>query len=172
MKNHALNKFYIQHKEKINDPVVKAFLKKKENKELLLRAINNPSYENKEMLDNAFKKHYKNVKIISYISKLIHFYSIDLYKKNNLYSKRYPLIYNHSFKNENDKNPYEFESTLKSLEDSTFNTFQNLQDSIKDYITDEQIFYSLKLLSEKQLKILNYKFIYNYSNKEIAQIIK
>ena len=65
----------------MEQPIVRSFLQSKYNYNLFEEAITNPTPENKQILDQTFKSHFKKIKVIDYVSKLIHYYSIDLQKK-------------------------------------------------------------------------------------------
>ncbi|WP_243526981.1 sigma factor-like helix-turn-helix DNA-binding protein [Bacillus pseudomycoides] len=45
------------------------------------------------------------------------------------------------------------------------------QTDLKEHITDELLYKGLNLLSEKQLKILNLYYVYQYNNKQISRIL-
>ena len=73
--------FTIQERKKLKDPIVSNFLKDDDNRQKFSSFIDSPNDETKKELDSAFRSYYKRVKVIAYLDKLIHFYSIDLDKK-------------------------------------------------------------------------------------------
>lgn len=73
--------FTTQEQEKLKEPIVSNFLKDEDNHQLFMAFIESPTHETKDALDSAFKSYYKRVKVITYIDKLIHYYSMDLDKK-------------------------------------------------------------------------------------------
>ncbi|PFV86061.1 RNA polymerase subunit sigma-70, partial [Bacillus thuringiensis] len=76
MSNNSLAIFHSKYQNKLKEPILQRFLENSENYSLFLKAVEHPTTENKQLVDNAFKIHFKKIKIISYISNLIYFYSI------------------------------------------------------------------------------------------------
>lgn len=169
----ATKNFFLHNKKKLDDPIMKNFLQDAAHYNLLIEALNQPCKENKEKLDLAFKKHYKNAKMISYLSKLIHFFSIDIDKKVSQYRKRNILSVDceDGIKNLNKGKIYQAEPWISSDKDLTYQEFQAAQ-NLKNSISNELLFDSLKILSEKQLKILELKYSNGLTNKEIASVLK
>ncbi|BCC92459.1 sigma factor-like helix-turn-helix DNA-binding protein [Bacillus cereus] len=58
-----------------------------------------------------------------------------------------------------------------SKEDLTYLEFENIQKDIKEHISNDILFASLNLLSDKQLEILKLIYIVNYNNKEVAKLL-
>ncbi|MGE7840579.1 sigma-70 family RNA polymerase sigma factor [Lysinibacillus sp. NPDC093712] len=159
--------FLINFERKKMDPVILFFLQDQKNRDLLSSFLAEPCLENKVRLDNAFKVHYKKAKVISYINKLIHYYSIDFDKKVNRYYRR--NIFLSSFvKDEN--NAQEFPSKQLELQKDLYDTVLNNQGLLQS-ISSEELLHAIKTLSSKQLLILDLKYSQNLSNKEIAHIL-
>lgn len=171
MKCIKLEHFRGQYEEKLNEPVVHYFLENAKNKELLEEYVINPSLDNKNHLDIAFQKHYRHVKLLSYISKLIYFYSIDFDKRINKNKDRYILI-DHTFSGNSEDKQINIDNLICSKEDSTYLIYELKQPTIKDHISNEILYDGLRVLSNKQLKILNLLYIRGCSNKEIAAILQ
>lgn len=160
-----INNFFLCNKEKLDDPLIRNFLKESSNYNLLLTALQEPSHENQANLDQAFKKHYKEVKIISYISKLIHFFAIDYDKKVNLYYERNILSI--------DSQPdsigfYEGEKS----DDKFYWEGYEFKGELLDLVTTKSLFNALKKLPNKQIAILDLKYNKDLNNKEIARVLK
>lgn len=159
--------FLTNFERKKMDPVIHFFLQDQKNRDLLSSFLAEPCPENKIRLDNAFKAHYKKAKVISYINKLIHFFSIDFDKKVNRYYSR--NIFLSSFaKDEN--NVHELPSKQLEQQNDLYDTVLNSQGLLQS-ISSEELFHAIKTLSSKQLLILDLKYSQNLSNKEIAQIL-
>lgn len=163
-----INDFFKIYDQKMNEPIVKQFLQEKNNYSLLISSIDKPTKENKNRLDTAFKNHYKKVKIVNYLSKLIYFFAIDFDKK----------ISNHRKKNVlNMDSDTSFTDRNKLIKESTSNIMSykleiNEKNSkIVDIISDEEIITNIKNLSDKQIRILELKYINNFSNKEISKFL-
>jgi len=159
--------FLINFEQKKMDPVIHFFLQEQKNRDLLSSFFEEPCPENKARLDNAFKVHYKKAKVISYINKLIYFYSIDLDKKVNRYYSR--NIFLSSFVKD-EKNAQELPSKQLELQKDLSDTILNDQGLLQS-ISSEELFHAMKTLSSKQLLILELKYSQNLSNKEIAYIL-
>ncbi|MCM3358150.1 sigma-70 family RNA polymerase sigma factor [Psychrobacillus sp. MER TA 171] len=135
------------------------------------KAIQEPTSYNEEKLNTSFARYYRKVKIINYISNLIYYYSIDFDKKLSKNSSRQLLILDSSTKSDgNDLNSVNKDFLLTSKEDLTYKSFNN-NNSIKEQIINQNIYYALSHLSPKQLKILDLIYSYNCSNKEVAKIL-
>ncbi len=122
--------FLINFERKKMDPVIHFFLQDQKNRDLLSSFLAKPCPKNKVRLDNAFKVHYKKAKVISYINKLIHFFSIDFDKKVNRYYSR--NIFLSSFvKDEN--NAYELPSKQLELQNDLYDTVLNDQGLLQKF---------------------------------------
>lgn len=153
-------------KSKLNQPIIRNFLKKKENYHLFTKTLeepNNPKFEKE--LNTAFQKHYKSVKILGYLSKLIYFYSIDYDKKSNNYKNKI-----HSDSNIEQEDQQLTDVYFSSKEDLTFNSFLKYE-SLLDQIEDESLYQSIKSLKPTQQKILELIYGYGLSNKEVAMVL-
>ncbi|BCB36019.1 DNA-directed RNA polymerase sigma-70 factor [Bacillus cereus] len=166
-----LDVFYEKYQDKLNQPIVESFLREDKNYFLFKNAIIDPTEENKHRLDLAFKQHYKQVKMISYISKLIYFYSIDFDKKISLNNQRQLLNLDTPISTEENNTTSKLDILTSSKEDLTYLEFENIQKDIKEHISNDILFASLNLLSDKQLEILKLIYIVNYNNKEVAKLL-
>lgn len=171
MGNNQLNVFYEKYQDKLNQPIVESFLREDENYVLFKNAIIDPTEKNKQRLDLVFKQHYKKVKMISYISKLIYFYSIDFDKKISLNKQRQLLNLDTPISTEENNITSKLDVLASSKEDLTYLEFENIQEDIQEHISNEVLFASLNFLSDKQLKILKLLYIINYNNKEVAELL-
>lgn len=161
--NFMMLKLIEQNKDVIQNPIIKSFLDKKENYKLVSNAISYPSEKNKNAVDKAFKEHYKQIKKMAYISNLIHFFSIDYDKKIRKLNNRYTLILDKEITDNKDTT---FKDLVVSKPLYTQNIFGN---NLKDHIENIELYEALKLLTEKQLSILEMKFLKNMTTKEIAE---
>jgi RNA polymerase sigma factor (sigma-70 family) len=152
--------FYEKYKEKMNEPIVVGFLQVEENKQLLDNYLLAPTQRNKERVDEAFTIHFRKVKMYSYISKLIKFYTIDFDKRMNKRKKRF-LYFSEGTE----------DSTQTNLEDSTFNEFSQLPLKLEEHIENKAVYTAFKRLPNIQTIILNLIYVHQLSNKEIAQLL-
>lgn len=162
MYNHLLTK---KEREKLKDPLISNFLNEEENYKKFLEFIESPSFEAKVVLDSAFKEYYKKVKVISYIDKLIHFFSIDLDKKKNRYQANHRLILDKPIR-ENDS---------MTMKDSLATTQPSVLNScgfpLEELLEDLHLYKAWNSLSLKQRKIITLKYQYNLKDVDIADIL-
>ncbi|MGN4444934.1 sigma-70 family RNA polymerase sigma factor [Bacillus cereus group sp. MYBK79-1] len=161
-----------KHKKKMNEPIVRNFLESKENYDLFKTAIISPTNKNKQLLDQAFQAHFKKVKVINYVSKLIYYYSMDFGKKVNLNAKRNVLNLDTSFEDKDGNQMSRYEILLSDNEDKTHNSFIQDDNNLKNHLSDEVLIEQFSKLSKKQINILNLFYLEQLTNKEIAQLLK
>lgn len=165
-----LDNFYRQNRQKMNEPIIKKFLSMEENQVLLNKAINTKEPIHADKLNQAFSKYYRKVKILNYISMLIHYYSIDFDKKNSKNVKRQALVLDISpGVDKENKSPNN--ALLSSKEDLTYNACFEKNKNLQDHITDRTLYNAISKLSKKQVHILNLIYGSNYSNKEVADFL-
>ncbi|MEI4803978.1 MULTISPECIES: sigma-70 family RNA polymerase sigma factor [unclassified Bacillus (in: firmicutes)] len=171
MNSKELALFYSKYQKKLEEPIVQQFLKDPKNHSLFIKAIEEPTSKNKQLLDEAFKLHFKKVKMLSYISKLIYFYSIDFDKKVTLNKNRNLLTLDKTITSDENNNTTMLEVMNNDLTDRTCKQFEENQIHLKEHITDELLYKALDLLTEKQLHILNLYYVHEYNNKQISRIL-
>ncbi len=171
MNNIDIDHFYSLYQEKLEDPIMRNFLKDSDNYGLFLNAMEKPTNDNKQLLDKAFKSYFKKVKIISYISNLIYFYSIGFDKKVSINNKRNILNLDKPITNEGENHTTILDLMSDDLTDITYMQFEKKQTHLKEHITDELLCEGLSLLSKKQLEILNLYYVHQYNNKQISRIL-
>lgn len=171
MNNIDIDHFYSLYQEKLEDPIMRNFLKDSDNYVLFLNAMEKPTNDNKQLLDKVFKSYFKKVKIISYISNLIYFYSIGFDKKVSINKKRNILNLDKPITNEGENHTTILDLMSDDLTDITYMQFEKKQTHLKEHITDELLYEGLNLLSKKQLEILNLYYVHQYNNKQISRIL-
>ncbi|MFF1995382.1 sigma factor-like helix-turn-helix DNA-binding protein [Bacillus mycoides] len=169
MGSNQIEAYCNKHKEKMDQPIVQSFLKDEKNYELFQKAILNPTNENTHQLNQAFSEFYRKIKIVNYISNLIYFYSIDFDKKVSLYKKRNVLKLDAPLNDEEAKSSVKMETFTDK--DLTYKELEYLSEDIKDVLSDDVLFEALCVLSDKQIRILNLKYINNFPSKKIAEIM-
>lgn len=163
-KNDKMLQFLEKNKKAISNPIIKSFLSEKRNYKLLDKTINNPTKENMGIIDRAFQKHYLRIRIISYISNLIYHFSIDYDIKVNRLNNRYTLILDkQAFDNNN--------STFKDIiEDNPTSNFDEVYgNDLTEHIENHELYKAIKQLTEKQLIILQMRYLENMPLNEIAK---
>lgn len=162
-----MNKFNLCFNNKKNDVLIANFLKTGDNKQFFNNFIENPTEKNKNKLDIAFKNYYREIKIVTYISKLIHFFSIDYDKKLSKYRKRNLLSLDNTQINTDKRQGMEYLFT--KVDDNNHFFLEN--EHIVQSITNKDLSNVLEKLPSKQLYIIDLKYRLCYSSKEIAEIM-
>ncbi|MED1559483.1 sigma-70 family RNA polymerase sigma factor [Bacillus paramycoides] len=171
MGSNQIEVFCSKYKEKMNEPIVRNFLKDKGNYAIFQEAILNPTHENKHLLNQVFAEYYRKVKIINYISKLVKYYSIDIEKRIHLNKQRNVLTLDASV-NEDDENSIKMDVLSSSEEDLTYERFELASGNLKDHLNNDVLHKALEVLSDKQMKILNLIYMNDFTNKQVAEILK
>lgn len=143
----------------LSNQVMTTFLKQKKHYLLLSEFLEFPNEENKEKLDQAFKKFFVEIRLIKYISSLIHYYSIGFDQKQRKDRERNLLILDRP--NEDGIAPID----LLAAED----TAEEKETSLLNLISDEKIAAGLKKLTKKELYVLNLFYVYGHSDTIIAK---
>ncbi|GAA0464227.1 sigma-70 family RNA polymerase sigma factor [Alkalibacillus silvisoli] len=152
--------------DNITDPILRSFLNTKSNYELFIRAKKHPCGENISKLNRAFKKHYTEIQLISYISQLINHYSRDFYRKKS----REKYFYVYAFENEYILDNKNFN---QQLENNTQEVESLIEiSSLLEAIQDQTIYETLIRLTDRQLLIINLHFVHQLSHTEIAEKLK
>ncbi|MBD1221521.1 sigma-70 family RNA polymerase sigma factor [Virgibacillus halodenitrificans] len=157
--------FTDNEREKLKDPIVSNFLSDESNHKKLLAFIEAPNQKTKNALDDAFKSYYKRIKIITYIDRLIHFYSIDLDKKKNKYDRNHMLVLDKPIGEDSDMT---WKDNITTNQPPILNSCRF---SLEELLEDLHIYKAWATLSVKQKKILTLKYQYNLRDVEIADIL-
>ncbi|WIY58992.1 sigma-70 family RNA polymerase sigma factor [Bacillus arachidis] len=171
MREKQIEDYLKKHRKRMNEPIVRNFLEKDENFNLFKNAIINPTLTNKKLLDQSFKAHYKQVKVFNYVSKLIHYYSIDFDKKVNLNKQRNLLNLDITVEDNGGNQASIHDVLTSSDEDETYNNVIQEEKYLKNHLSDEVLLSEFNKLSKKQIKILNLFYLKEYTNREIAQML-
>ncbi|MGM0940282.1 MAG: sigma-70 family RNA polymerase sigma factor [Bacillota bacterium] len=164
-KKKVIDDFFHRNRESLENPIIKSFLKNRENLQLVLTAILDPTKYNMDMVDSVFQLHCVRIKKIKYISNLIYFFSIDFDKRKKREYHRNLLILDKPFPNDITTSP-------KDLIIDEQKSDIAYGDSLLDHIENEQLVMALKKLSQKQLRILEMVYLENRSLKEVAEILQ
>lgn len=157
--------FYSYHRVIKENNVVRSFLKEEDNFILVKEAILNPTFQNKRNVDNLFKAHYRHMKLMKYISKLIYFYSIDYDKKINKLNKRFILTLDQEMGSDSSGTffPKDY------IESETHLSYElAFGSSLIENIGEESLQKALGNLTDQQLRILEMIYLENLSLKEIS----
>lgn len=160
--------FFNKHKKQIEEnPLILKFLSNEDNLSLLKNYIINPTDKNKDKVNAEFQKHYTRVRKISYISNLIHFFSVDFDKKNRKQRERNLVILD---KNSADDNETPLINLIPSNKPESPPKLLNR--NLTEDIDNVELIEGLKTLTDKQLLILDMIYHKNIPQKEIADKLK
>lgn len=163
-----MSRFGLKESYKGN-PVVKSFLEQKHHRKLFEQAINEPSEENRERLDQEFKQFYTEVRLIKYLSVMLHNTATHFDKKNRLQHKRFPLTLDKPLKKE--ENHTLLDSIASEQIYKKFLTF-NKYTSLEDYVDDPSLYAALECLTLKEKEVLKFVFVFDMKVTDIAKKMK
>jgi RNA polymerase sigma factor (sigma-70 family) len=163
-----LEKFIEKYKKEMRNPLIKGFLEDEKNRELYEKAILESSEENKRVVEEAFAKYYEEIRRTAYFSNMIKFIGIDFDKKIRKHNNRFPLTIDQPLLVESD----EIATMKDMIVDPTGPYLYEGEETLKSQITDKKLYKALEVLTEKQVHILNMKFVQKLSNVEIAKIVQ
>ncbi|WP_339213380.1 sigma-70 family RNA polymerase sigma factor [Ornithinibacillus sp. FSL M8-0202] len=166
--NSKMKEFVEENKTVLDNPIIKSFLADEDNFNLVQEAVANPTPENKERVDKAFKEHYHKVKLVKYVSKLIHFFSIDYDRKVNRIKQKYLLILDQPISSDNENDVVAKDLITSENHLSFDNVFGS---TLKDQIENEDLIQALTTLTQKQLQILELLYLNMISLKEVAYLL-
>ncbi|NRG29779.1 sigma-70 family RNA polymerase sigma factor [Bacillus circulans] len=147
--------------------MVKGFLEKEENRKLYAKALVEPTEENKKLVEEAFSQYYDEIRKLSYFSNMIKFMSIDYDKRVRKYSNRFSLTLDQPLQTDNG------ETTLMKdiIPDPSPSNLYEGEETLTSQIANDNLKNALENLTEKQIAIIEMKYVKLLSNIEIAKII-
>lgn len=168
MDSSTYKEYVSNHEKLLNQPVMKSFLTSQRNLLLFTNFICHQSFTNKKNLDEAFRLFYFEVRLISYLSKLIYYYSIDLNKRYRRYYNRHVFILDKPVNQEETTALIDF---YKHEEPDIEHTISNNPDKgLLDCIEHKKLYIALQSLTNKQLKVLELIYVKQFTNKSIAEL--
>lgn len=163
----AFTTFLQENKSLLSNPIVKSFFGEEANFHLLKKAIEFPTKENKEKLDESFRKHFFTIRFTAYISSSMEYSTINFNKKLTMYQKRFPLILA-------EREGGEIDITLQDKEADEIEGIvekEMLRTSVEEYVTDKMIYSAILSLTSSQRAVLTYAYLYKLTDTEIARTI-
>lgn len=141
--------------------LIESFLEDTDNRELFENYQRKNSDAIKLVLDERFKSFYQRYRLLSYFIKVLHFESKHFDKKLRLHNKRYQLA---SAKTEEAELIFEQHFNIKpDLE------YHSPSLDFKEHLTNEDLFNSFNLLTEKQKNIITLSYLHLMTDTEIAK---
>lgn len=163
-----LDEFKKNNKEFLENPIIRNFLKNKQNFQLFMDALYNPTTKNMEKLDETFKLFYFEIRFSAFISSSVYFSAINFDKKQRKYSSRYPLTIDSPIQSEDEVT---FKEMIEDPESEITLDKISISDDIADYIINPVLYEAVQSLSLKQREILNFAYIKGLSDTQIAKIL-
>ncbi|MDQ0207453.1 sigma-70 family RNA polymerase sigma factor [Alkalicoccobacillus murimartini] len=152
--------------EALKHPVIKAFLEEEHHEEQLAKSISNPTEKNIEVVNESFRAFYMELRLVKYLSQLIHFYSIDVSKRYRRHFSRHSYVMDQPLSYDNSLHLHD---VLESTEPSTETLVTETSKSLEDLIEHPLLYEQFLSLSDKQKQVLNLQFIQGLSHKVIAE---
>jgi RNA polymerase sigma factor (sigma-70 family) len=148
--------------ETVQNRLFNAFIRSEKGEQLLKMYLSQPSNENLERLDEAFKIYYLKIKTFSYFSKTISFEAKHFDKKRRKIADRFLVILDSPIDEEEN-------ITMKDMIADYSQYVSNISlENWEDNITNEVIRNSIKVLTKRQKEVIKYSFFQNMRDKEIA----
>lgn len=144
-----------------NDLILDSFMSIGENKDIYKIYMTNPTNENKEKLDNQFKKHFYIIRCISYFIKMIYFESRHFDKRERKINKMYKL----SLDKENESG----QKNIELIVDQQIKDYS--EEKLEQVISDPVLYSTLLSLTDRQRMLLNHIYMDNMKDTEVAMIL-
>ena len=148
----------------VNSNVFKRFLEIEENKKLYSSYLKEPTNENANLLNEQFKYFEKQIVRIAYIKKVIFYESKRFDSKLREHNKKFELKL--------DATTDENASILDVIQDeNSFTHFERIfENDIESLMSDDMLIMSMRRLNSKQKQILYYRYVLDFTEKEIANM--
>lgn len=145
------------------DPLIKAFLSKEDNLNLVRETFENPSKENYELLDKNFRDYCLKARIISYFTKLIRFGAKHYDAKLREDNERYLLVL------DVEKDDKKITKKEIIMVDNSIELEETHHKCLEDYIESPELFNAIKTLTNRQKQILFLSYVKQFKDIEIAE---
>lgn len=163
-----VEKFKKENKAFLENTIIKSFLNDEKNEKLLLEVICYPTKENKELLDNEFKKFYSGIRFTSFISSTLYFNAINFDKQYRKVLNRYILTLDKPMKDEEDTS---FKDMIADSQTEIQVEHIIKSDDITDYIEDPVLYEAILTLSDKQREVINLAYVKGLTDTEIGKLL-
>ncbi|AKG04104.1 hypothetical protein AAV35_004435 [Salimicrobium jeotgali] len=164
MKNRSIEEFRKNNPTFMQQPIVRAFLQEERHLNLLQKHLQG-DHQASILLDEKFRHYFYRAKIVSYLSNLIHYFSIDYDKRKNVDAQRFPLILNKPLDNNQEGDNQQLSEVLGG-EEVPYDEL--VEENLEDVFTNPTLSKAVRKLTRKQKHVLSLFFIHELNNKEIA----
>ncbi|QED50036.1 sigma-70 family RNA polymerase sigma factor [Cytobacillus dafuensis] len=153
------------NEDQLKNSIIHSFLAIPGNMELLKQVIEDPTDHLIHQLDESFKEFYFRIWFTSYLSKTIHFHSINFDKRHRQNADRFRLILDKPLSSETETSlldvlaTTEFKDELSEIEMSF---------GIEDQLTNYWLYEGYRQLTENQRQIISLAYLHGLTDSEIA----
>ncbi|MCM2678017.1 sigma-70 family RNA polymerase sigma factor [Alkalicoccobacillus plakortidis] len=162
----AYQEYLKKHEESFKNPVIKAFLEEESHMEQLAESIIEPTKQNINVVNESFQTFYMELRLVKYLSQLIHFYSIDVSKRYRRHFSRHSYVMDQPLSSDNSLYLHD---VLESSEPSTESLVTEMGQNLEELIENPTLYAQFLTLSDKQKRVLNLLYIEGLSHKAIAK---
>jgi RNA polymerase sigma factor (sigma-70 family) len=162
------NHFIEENKQFLEHRVVKSFLDDEENKHLLLSVICYPTQENKNKLDEKFRKFYFNIRFTTFLSSTLYFNAVNYDKNHRKIRNRNQLTLDQPI---GEGKEYSFKDFLE--DPNTNINVENIMRSsdIKDYLVNATLLKAIDKLTIKQKEVIDLVYVKGLSDTDIGILL-
>ncbi|MCR8641998.1 sigma-70 family RNA polymerase sigma factor [Paenibacillus sp. N1-5-1-14] len=143
-------------------PVIRLFMQEQTQFDTLLSFLQDGTEENMQALNQAFRTFYTEMRLIRYISSLIHYTSIDYDKRYRRYAQRFPLTLDEPLTNEDTGGSSKREQVRAMDSDQVGDRLEQLDIDIKLHT-------AILELTAKEKLILTRIYIEQLTDTEVAK---
>ncbi|MGM0837665.1 MAG: sigma-70 family RNA polymerase sigma factor [Bacillota bacterium] len=160
-----LTRYLKANEDQLKNSIINSFLTIPENMELLKQVIEDPTNHLINQLDESFKEFYFRIRFTSYLSKTIHFHSINFDKRHRQNSDRFKLILDKPLNNETETSlidvlaKTEFKEEINELEMTL---------GIEEQLTNYWLYEGFQQLTENQRQIISLAYLHGLTDSGIA----
>jgi RNA polymerase sigma factor (sigma-70 family) len=153
------------NEDQLKNAIIHSFLAIPENMELLKQVIEDPTDQLIHQLDQSFKEFYFRIRFTSYLSKTIHFHSINFDKKYRQNADRFRLILDKPLNSDTETSlldvlaTTEFKDELSHIEMSF---------GVEDQLANYWLYEGYRQLTENQRQIISLAYLHGLTDSEIA----
>lgn len=146
----------------LTNPIIRGFLADHNHYYLLTQTLKNPTPKNRRSLDDTFKMHLSEIRLLSYFSTLIERYAKDLIKKERKYLQRMMLIFDQETPNESFQSIGEklvYRSSCQGL----MTPFKQMKPLFRLHVIDT--------LTKLQEQVIFYYYFNQFCDSEIGRML-
>lgn len=152
-----------------NNVIIKNFLQSDHHRYLFDKVAREPSKANRDALNHCFKDFYTQIRFISYVSKVIHWKTIQFARDRTLEKTHFKLLLDTPINNDDNSITWKDQlrdESVASIEQQVINASHHFDDQI----LNPMLFHAWQQLTLRQQMILEYLYIAKMKDKEIANL--